>query len=84
MGRISEKTDLNWLFSMVAFILLCFSSFPLSFSGAATCVSCFLCFMNPQKLLLLSCMVSYSCGDIMLVMSLYKYFVGFVVLGLLC
>ena len=28
-GGGSEKTDLNWLFSMVAFFLLPFSSFPL-------------------------------------------------------
>ena len=35
----SEKTDLNLSFSMVAFFLLAFSSFPLIFSGATPCVS---------------------------------------------
>ena len=40
----SKKTDLNWLFSMVVFFLLLFSSFPLLFSGATPCVSCFVCF----------------------------------------
>ena len=34
----SEKTDLNWSFSMVAFFLLSFSSFPLCFNGATPCV----------------------------------------------
>ena len=64
-GEGSEKTNLNWSFSMVAFFLLLFNSFPLLFSGA---VSCFLCFMNHQNLLLRSCTASSSFGDIMLFM----------------
>ena len=59
----SAKTDLNWSFSMVVFFLLSFSNFLLLFSGATPCVSCFLCFINLQKLLLLSCMASSSFGD---------------------
>ena len=64
----SEKTDLNWSFSMVAFFLLLFSSLPLLFSGATPCVSCFLYLMNLQNLLLLSYMASSSFGYIMLFM----------------
>ena len=67
-GEGSEKTDLNWLFSMVASFFLLLSSFQLLFSGAAHCVPCFLCVMNPQNHLLLSCMAPSSFGDITLFM----------------
>ena len=37
-GKGSVKTDLSWSFSMVAFFLLSFSSFPLLFYDATPCV----------------------------------------------
>ena len=55
----SERTDLNWSFSTVAFFLLSFSSFTFFLPG----VSCFLCLMNLQNPLLLSCTTSSSVGD---------------------
>ena len=67
-GEGSEKTHLNCSFSMVAFFLLSFYSFPLLFSDATPCVSCFLYFMNLQNLLFLSCMDSSSFAEIMLFM----------------
>ena len=38
-GEGSEKTDLNWSFSTMAYFLLLFSSFRFLFSGATPCVN---------------------------------------------
>ena len=63
-GEELGKTDFNWPFSrsMITFFLLSFSTFPILFSGATPCASCFLCLMNLQNLLLRSCTASSSFG----------------------
>ena len=64
-GEGFEKTDLNWSFSMVVSFFCRFPVFHYFLVVQPLLCLGFLCFMNCQNLLLLSCMPSSSFGDIM-------------------